>query len=218
MVVSLHEKDLLGQTANKLDVTVGANHTIMFYIQLNTMPEMNRKGLWWYLPIVLTVCWLQSQPSRHEPQPFLERKQLWYTMKGSHCLLNIQRLLQTHICKNLFKRKNSWVKPERALNISLNSPLQYKTISNKSYHKISRSCLLYSNCLYMNKQLLTWAYLKQGIINMNRNRNFCKGTWVRKVIAETKVDARVDQENKFTGFSRISVMANLLCFGCIAAG
>ena len=33
----------------------------------------------------------------------------------------------------------------------------------------------------------------QGAINMNRNGNFCKGTWIRKVIAETKVDARVEQ-------------------------
>ena len=33
----------------------------------------------------------------------------------------------------------------------------------------------------------------QGTINMNRNKNFCKGTWVSKVIAETKVDARVEQ-------------------------
>ena len=53
---------------------------------------------------------------------------------------------------------------------------------------------------------------------MNRNGNFCEGTWVSKVIAETKVDARVKQEKKFTGFSRKSVMANLLCFECFAAG
>ena len=33
----------------------------------------------------------------------------------------------------------------------------------------------------------------QGIIIMNRNRTFYKGTWVSKVIAETKVDARVEQ-------------------------
>ena len=31
----------------------------------------------------------------------------------------------------------------------------------------------------------------QGIIYMNRNGNICKGTWVSKVIAETKVDAHV---------------------------
>ena len=50
----------------------------------------------------------------------------------------------------------------------------------------------------------------QGVIDMNRNGNFCKGTCVSKVIAETKVDARVDRQKKFTGFSCMSVMANLL--------
>ena len=45
MIVSSHEKDILGPTANKLDVTVGAYHTIMFYIQLNTVSEMNHKEL-----------------------------------------------------------------------------------------------------------------------------------------------------------------------------
>ena len=53
---------------------------------------------------------------------------------------------------------------------------------------------------------------------MNRNGNFCKGTCASKVIAETKVDARVDKQKKFTGVSRMSVMANLLCFRCFAAG
>ena len=53
---------------------------------------------------------------------------------------------------------------------------------------------------------------------MNRNGNFCKGTCVSKAIAETKVDARVDKQKKFTGFSRMSAMTNLLCFGCFAAG
>ena len=52
---------------------------------------------------------------------------------------------------------------------------------------------------------------------MNRNVNFCKGTSVSKVIAETKIYARVKQQKKFTGCSRMSVMANLLCFGCFAA-
>ena len=59
---------------------------------------------------------------------------------------------------------------------------------------------------------------KQGIVDMNRNGNFCKGTCVSKVIAEIKVDARVEQQKKFTSFSRMSVMASLLCFGCFAAG
>ena len=59
---------------------------------------------------------------------------------------------------------------------------------------------------------------EQEIIIMNKNGNFCRGTWVSKIIEETKVDARVEQEKKFTGFSRMSVMAILLCFGCFAAG
>ena len=67
---------------------------------------------------------------------------------------------------------------------------------------------------------------------MNKNENFCKGSCVSKVIAEIKVDARVEQQKKFTGFSRMSVtwnyyllllvpwsvMTNSLCFGCFAAG
>ena len=57
----------------------------------------------------------------------------------------------------------------------------------------------------------------QGIVDMSGNGNFCKGTCVSKVNAETKVDARVDKQ-KFTGFSRMFVMENLLCFGCVAAG
>ena len=53
---------------------------------------------------------------------------------------------------------------------------------------------------------------------MNRNVNFCKVTCFSKVIAETKADARLKQQKKFTGSSRMSVMENLLCFGCFAAG
>ena len=34
---------------------------------------------------------------------------------------------------------------------------------------------------------------------MNRNGNFCKGTQVSKIIAEAKVDARVEQQKNFTG-------------------
>ena len=67
-------------------------------------------------------------------------------------------------------------------------------------------------------QLLTCLQCTQGIINMKRNRSFCKGTCVSKVIAEIKVNASVDKQKKFTGFSCMSVMANLLCFGCFAAG
>ena len=53
---------------------------------------------------------------------------------------------------------------------------------------------------------------------LQRNGNFCKGTQVSKIIPEVKADARVVQQEKFTCFCRMSVMANLLCFGCFAAG
>ena len=39
-----------------------------------------------------------------------------------------------------------------------------------------------------------------------------------KFVAEAKVDYRVIQQKMSTGFSRMSVMANLLRFGCFAAG
>ena len=39
-------------------------------------------------------------------------------------------------------------------------------------------------------------FIDQGIIDMNRNGNFCKGTCFSKIIAETKVDARVEQQKK----------------------
>ena len=42
---------------------------------------------------------------------------------------------------------------------------------------------------------------------MNKNGNFCKGTYVSKFIAETKVDARVEQQKKFTGFSHMFAIA-----------
>ena len=53
---------------------------------------------------------------------------------------------------------------------------------------------------------------------MNRNGNFCEGTGISKIVARAYVDARAVLWKKFTGFSRMSVMANLLCFGCFAAG
>ena len=45
----------------------------------------------------------------------------------------------------------------------------------------------------MKRQLLKLVNTFQGIINMNRNGNFCKGTCISKVIAETKGDARFEQ-------------------------
>ena len=48
---------------------------------------------------------------------------------------------------------------------------------------LSTYVLFIAECHNSHKIPLT----KQGIINMNRNGNFCKGTWVSEVIAETKV-------------------------------
>ena len=83
---------------------------------------------------------------------------------------------------------------------------------------MSQSCALLKLCNCNSRQLQLYSTFNQGIIDMNRNGNFCKGTCFSKVIAEIKVDARVDRQKKFTGFSRMSVMANLLCFECFAAG
>ena len=57
----------------------------------------------------------------------------------------------------------------------------------KRAHYTTSSQELSSHC-YDNSTLTHATY--QWIINMNRNRNFCKGTWVSKVFADTKVDAR----------------------------
>ena len=72
--------------------------------------------------------------------------------------------------------------------------------------------------MVMINNVVLQLHTDQGIIDMNKNGNFCTGTCVSKVIAKTKVDAHVEQQKKFTGLSRMSVMANLLCFGCFAAG
>ena len=50
-----------------------------------------------------------------------------------------------------------------------------------------------------------------------RNGNFCKGTQVCNIIAETKVAVCGMLLKKSTGFSRMSVTASLLCFVCVAA-
>ena len=42
-------------------------------------------------------------------------------------------------------------------------------------------------------QLQKYKAKNQGIIIMNKNGNFCKVTWVCKIIAETKVDTRAVQ-------------------------
>ena len=61
-------------------------------------------------------------------------------------------------------------------------------------------------------------YTKTRNYRSYRNRNFCKRTKVSKIIAEIKANAHVAQQKKTAGFSLMSVMANLLCLGCFAAG
>ena len=51
------------------------------------------------------------------------------------------------------------------------------------------------------------------------NGNCCKGgTEISKIIAGAEVEARAVSLRKPTGFSRASVTASLLCFGCFAVG
>ena len=54
----------------------------------------------------------------------------------------------------------------------------------------------------------------QEIVDLTGKETFAKELKVKG----TKVDARVVQQKKTTGFSRMSVKANLLCFGSFAAG
>ena len=60
----------------------------------------------------------------------------------------------------------------------------YDTSVYYAYEASSQYQVCLATCLFL---------VVQGIINMNRNGNFCKGTRVIKVIAETKPDARVEQ-------------------------
>ena len=57
---------------------------------------------------------------------------------------------------------------------------------------------------------------------MNRNGNFCKGTYISKVIAKTKVDSRVDKQKKFTFFLYVCngkfAVFWVLCCGIICKG
>ena len=52
----------------------------------------------------------------------------------------------------------------------------------------------------------------QGIKELNRNGNFCKGTEIWKIIARAKVAMLI---KKSTGFCRMSVTARLLRFGAL---
>ena len=58
-------------------------------------------------------------------------------------------------------------------------------------------------------------FLQQGILFLNRNKNFGKGTYILKIIARAKVDARAVLLQKSTGFCRMSVNASLLRLGAL---
>ena len=45
--------------------------------------------------------------------------------------------------------------------------------------------------------------------------NFCEGTWILKIIARAKVDARAVLLKKSTGFSSMSLTASLLRLGAL---
>ena len=64
-----------------------------------------------------------------------------------------------------------------------------------------------------NRQLQTKHSSNQGIIDLNRNGNFCKK--ICKIIARAQVDSRVVLLKKSTGFRRISVTASLLRLGAL---
>ena len=55
----------------------------------------------------------------------------------------------------------------------------------------------------------------QGIVFLNKNGNFCKGTYILKIIARAKVDRRALLLQKFTSFCRMSVTAGLLRLGAL---
>ena len=57
----------------------------------------------------------------------------------------------------------------------------------------------------------------QRIIDMEME-TFAKEPEFLKLLRELKLTPVQRYKKKFTGFSRMSVMANLLCFGCFAAG
>ena len=64
------------------------------------------------------------------------------------------------------------------------------TVDAKKYRVWSTPPNLYSLKV---RQLHLLSQLVQGIVDMNRNGNFCKETWVSKIVVEAKVDARVEQ-------------------------
>ena len=59
--------------------------------------------------------------------------------------------------------------------------------------------------------------LSQGIIDLAGTQTFAKEPLSGKIIAGTKADARAATMKKFISFSRMSVTASLLHFGCFAA-
>ena len=60
--------------------------------------------------------------------------------------------------------------------------------------------------------------LLQGIIIMNRNRNFAKEPEFARLLRRLKSTPVLNNKNFAGFFFRMFVMANLLCFECFTAG
>ena len=75
-------------------------------------------------------------------------------------------------------------------------------------------------CVYVSRLTTTTIAILSKARNFRfyKNGNLCKGTFVGVIIGGSEVDARVEQQKRPAGFYRMSVMVNLLCFGCFAAG
>ena len=57
--------------------------------------------------------------------------------------------------------------------------------------------------------------IKQGIVYLTWNGNFCEETRILKIIARVKVDARAVLLKKSTGFCRMTVTASLQHLGAL---
>ena len=62
------------------------------------------------------------------------------------------------------------------------------------------------------------AVFEQGVIVITGTETFAKEPKLEKLLRRLKSTPVLNNKKKFTGFSPLSVMANLLCFGCFAAG
>ena len=71
---------------------------------------------------------------------------------------------------------------------------------------------------YQCRQLWIFYVFVQGIIDWTGTETFAKEPKLAKLLREHKSNACAVSLKKFTGFSRMSVIASLLCFGCFPVG